>query len=459
MSQRSIGARTARLLVLVLGMAGLAFAPARAAGPLDAPASAEPRVPVATCTLAVGFYASEGKGRPWKRVYAKDAVYSRDLLTCLPALRAKLEPGPNTVELTLWGNLPQLSGAPVLESAVILHDTKAFDLDFTLVRGRVVLTNKKAKGPAKVWLRAVTGVQVTLAEPGDSIALEIAGRWPAGVPFKRTARAGHAPILVWEVHVLKGHAELKAGKSEYALEFPGPAYFYGDSVSGPDEEGPQRRTKLPRWADKKAPPLPEQKMIAALVDAYREKVKNKETEEVASELLAGAAKDKDAVRAALTRQIVITASAALDDVDRVIDALDNTKYADLRRSAVVGLRHWIGSAPGRDEVLYERLVDGFGYTKTQAETVMQLLHSPFQADQPETYEALIAYLRHSKLAVRELALWHLQRLAPSCRDIPYDAAASAPEREKAYQEWKKRIPAGELPPPPKLPLPKKKTEG
>ena len=63
----------------------------------------------------------------------------------------------------------------------MLHDSKAFDLDFSLVRGRVVLTNTKKKGEAKVWMRtADAGVQLTLPDPGDSVALQIYGRWPAG---------------------------------------------------------------------------------------------------------------------------------------------------------------------------------------------------------------------------------------------------------------------------------------
>jgi len=92
------------------------------------------------------------------------------------------------------------------------------------------------------------------------------------------------------------------------------------------------------------------------------------------------------------------------------------------------------------------LVDHSRLSAAQAETVLQLLHSPFAADQPETYEALIAYLGHSQLAVRELARWHLYRLAPAGRDIKYDAAADEAERTKAVEAWKKFIPRGELPP-------------
>ena len=66
--------------------------------------------------------------------------------------------------------------------------------------------------------------------------------------------------------------------------------------------------------------------------------------------------------------------------------------------------------------------------------------------QPETYEVLIQCLRHSKLAVRELARWHLARLAPEGKDIHYDAGAPAEERARAYEQWQALIPAGQLPP-------------
>jgi hypothetical protein len=96
--------------------------------------------------------------------------------------------------------------------------------------------------------------------------------------------------------------------------------------------------------------------------------------------------------------------------------------------------------------LYRVLVEHSRFSLAQAETVMQLLHNPFAADQPETYETLRAYLQHGQLAVRELARWHLYRLAPAGEDIKYDAAASEAERAKAVEEWKKLIPRGQLPP-------------
>src|SRR5262245_54666699 len=84
---------------------------------LEVRASSEPRVPVAKVVSDVGVLASEGAGEPFQRVRPREAVYSRDRLVCLPGLRAELEPRPKSVRLTLWGNLPQLSDSPALESS------------------------------------------------------------------------------------------------------------------------------------------------------------------------------------------------------------------------------------------------------------------------------------------------------------------------------------------------------
>jgi hypothetical protein len=434
----------------VLGLLVLWVGSAAGNGPVDLPSSSEPRVPVATVVEAAGLLTSEGSGEPFQRLVVGDKVFSRDLVMVLPGLKATLAPPGKAVALTLLGNLPALSDSPVLESAVILHDTRAYDLDFSLLRGRLQLTNTKKKGPARVWLRRGEhiGVELTLPDPGDSIALEIYGRWPPGVPFDRK-KPDQAPTLFWEVVVLKGSLDIKAGKQSFAMSAPpGPACFRGDSLSGPAASGPQRRTEVPAWADPKIALSENGKKMTAIVEAYRDKLKSRDAQEAGAELLAAAAKDPDPARGQAVRLLYVYAQAAMDNVPLVLEALTNDQHDDIRRVAVVALRHWIGAAPGRDERLYELLLDS-RYSKAEAETIMQLLHSPFAPEQPETYETLIAYLKHGKLAVRELAAWHLYRLAPAGREIKYDAAAPAAAREEAAAAWKKLIPSGELPPKPK----------
>jgi hypothetical protein len=48
-------------------------------------------------------------------------------------------------------------------------------------------------------------------------------------------------------------------------------------------------------------------------------------------------------------------------------------------------------------------------------------------------------LNHPLLPLRELARWHLVRLAPAGKDIPFDAAAAEPERRQAMAAWHKVI--------------------
>jgi hypothetical protein len=80
---------------------------------------------------------------------------------------------------------------------------------------------------------------------------------------------------------------------------------------------------------------------------------------------------------------------------------------------------------------------------------MQLLHflSDEQRQDPETYQTLIDYLSLNQLVIRELAYWHLMRLAPDGVKFNYNPAAQTDDRKAAVDKWKKFIPEGKLPPP------------
>jgi hypothetical protein len=165
-------------------------------------------------------------------------------------------------------------------------------------------------------------------------------------------------------------------------------------------------------------------------------------ETVSTEMLAKALSQEDPA----SRQLAVDTLAALDDVAGVVAALGNA-HRDVRDTAVVALQHWIGRGPGQDGELHQLLTSRHQYTPQQAETCLHLLHdfSRDDMDRPETYETLIAYLRHRQPAVRALAAWYLYRLAPAGQKIAYDPTGPEAEREKAYQEWKRLIPQGKLP--------------
>ncbi len=400
----------------------------------------EPRVEVARLTSAKGSLLTRTRaGQSWEMPEKGEAVSSRDLLLTLPAAQATLKPIVGNVELTLWGNLPQISPYPLLEASVVLHDTRAFDLDFTLDRGRVVLKHVGKKGAVKVWARLPkTAWEITLNDPGSELALELYGRWRRGTTFDSNPQAQQEPTRVVTLTVLKGSATLKADQREHLLKAaPGPASFHWDSVFG-RAPGPQRETKAPGWVTEKLKKNRDYLEARELITSLQKEMQKTSPGESLRKLFKS--------RSHLARQLAVHSLGAIDDLNGVMEGLTDQSSPIIRETAILTLRHWIGQTRGQDLQLYQWLIAQANYTRAQSETILQLLHSPFDPSQPLTYQALIAFLRHDKLAVRELARWHLYRLVPAGRRIEYDAAGSEKERAKGAALWQNLIPNGKLPP-------------
>ena len=393
------GPRWAAVVLTAFTAGGLA-----AAEPASPPAGPEPRTPVGKCVSADGtLLAREADGKDWRPVPRSGPVSSRDVLMALPGVRAVVETEPKAVALTLYGGMPRLSPSPVLESQVVLHDSRAYDLDVTLREGRVLLTNTGDKAPARVWVR-LPGFswRLTLA-PGARVGFETYGRWPLGAAFSKEPKPWEEPTRVVLLLMLKGKAQLETDSHAYEMSAPpGPAFMQWDSVQG-EAGGPEALKELPPWSDPSVAVPAEGKAVEEVVENYQALQKKTGSPEAALlALLEAAANEKDKPRAAMMQAFAVLGLNALGDTARVAEALADPHSADLREAAIVALRMWIGAYPGRDLELYRLLQDQLGYTERQAETVLDLLHSPFDPERPATYEALIRLLQHPKLAVREL---------------------------------------------------------
>jgi len=60
-------------------------------------------------------------------------------------------------------------------------------------------------------------------------------------------------------------------------------------------------------------------------------------------------------------------------------------------------------------------------------------------------QALLVLLESDRLAIRGLAHWHLQRLAPEGRAFGYDPLAPKEQRQAALKKWQQLIPLGKVP--------------
>lgn len=387
------------------------------------------------------FRQEEGGRKAWLAVAPERSVPAGVHLMALPGNHADIDT-PADVRVTLWGSTPQIAGLPVMESVIHFNAKPTADVDLTLERGRIVLAKRAAGTAPRVRVAFENQeYEITLEDPDSMVAMEVYSRWPAGVPFSPRPDAQDAPDAFLAIHVLKGDASLKLGSDHHLMRPPpGLCYFHWDSETGMDP-GPRRREHLPQWFE--AARSPEAKSEQAAAQRLSRQLAARPLVPVL--IQARSASDAD------TRRLAVYSLAAVDDLGEVVDALSDVRHADVRQAAVEALRNWIGRAPGKDRDLYKYLVDTRRYLAGQAETVLQLLHG--LADEArhraDSYETLIAYLRSSRVPIRELASSYLYRWVPEARqELPFDAGGSESQRQAAYEAWSKWLTDGKLPPPP-----------
>jgi uncharacterized protein (TIGR03000 family) len=378
----------------------------------------------------------------WEVVDKDASLSADDLVIGLPG--AALEGPGGATRLRLLR--PFDSPLPVMEPGVVLHKPDGADLDFTLDRGTVELTNLKKDGPARVRIRAREQVwDAVLDGPGATLLVQEYSCWPKGARFTKDPEPKDVPLAEVDFLVLKGAADLKAGGKQFALSAPpGPAAIGWDSVTGMDPS-PQRVDEPPAWA---LPPKDEageerERKRGELLRRIAAAAATRPVGDVADELIRS--------KEPLDRYAAVIILTATDDLPRLAKAVQETTYPDVWDNAIKALRHWSARSPGQDKKLYDRLVESKLYTPREAEEVLQLLHtfSDEDAAKPALYERLIDLLGDDHLALRALAYWHLSRLVPEGQKLGYDPTAPKDQRDKAQQQWKELIPPGKLPPAPK----------
>jgi len=351
-----------------------------------------------------------------------------------------VEGNNGAVRLLLQGSAGGDPRLPIIESAIVLHSGADVDLDISLLRGRVDVVNRKAKGEARVQVRGREGpLEIRLLEPGTRVALVLCGRWLPGVPFRKDAKPEQKPAPAFILLVLNGAIEIKTAKHQFAMHAPpGPALLEGDDPGNTDPT-PRRLDQLPDWASVKTDNDDFKKVKAAL-DHFQDLARKKSVPAALDQLLQS---DNP-----VERKVALAMLGATDDLERLAQSLTNARAPDIWENSVQVARQWIGREPGQDQKLYQVLIDRHKLSAAQAETVLQLLHD-FGDDalnQPETYEGLLDLMESDQLAIRGLAHWHLYRLVPAGRKIGYDPTAVAEKWAQAVREWRKLIPAGKLPP-------------
>lgn len=379
----------------------------------------------------------------WTNVPAMSDVQPDKLLVAL--FGAEFASPTGSVQARVVADVGQRGPFPVLEAALRFHTPLNADLDITLERGILVLTNTKKSGAAHVRVRLrAESFAIELHEPKARLGIEVYGRHLPGAPKLEDPKADD-PVANIAFFALEGEAIVTTPKHAVRLHAPpGNSLYIWDNVS--DKGEVIRFETLPDFA----------KPMDAKERQQFEQISGFAKTWASEPGAIGKALDRAVAGSdALERKAAVVALGALDDLPRLMQVLNNKDHADTRELSIVVIRHWLGRESGQSVRFFNHLTKVENYTPIQAKNLLHLFNGIEEEKrrQPETYELLIQTLNHSKMPARELARWHLVRLAPAGKDIAYNAAGTEEQRRQAIAAWQRLIPEGQLPP-----LPKKNTK-
>ncbi len=382
----------------------------------------------------------------WQKLGGKfrDVATNRPLMS-LPGCRSTVTLAKN-VRLDVWGNLPEF-WPNIYESAVILHSHDKLDLDVSLLRGRIVVSNMNENRPVTIRVRienpAFVGKQdyadVQLEKQGE-VALERWFYYPRNEGFFDDPRdpGRKGPITDVVAIALKGMARFKSGDVTVAIS-PNTGILWNNQKGLGD---PFTLGGKPAWAEGVGQPAQnvDAKVFAESIKFRDEMLKilgSREVYVALAELLNR--------KEAAPRQLALRCYGALGDLPRLLEALEQEEKPELRLWAIDVLRNWIAATRDNDYKLVEVLEPN--YQQNGSKIILELLHSVSETDsqKPETYERLIEFLDSPHLVIRELAAWHLYKMVPQGKSIPWSAAAPAPQRQATQRIWTQLIPRGRLP--------------
>jgi cytoskeletal protein RodZ len=405
----------------------------------------------------------------WQRAKPGGGVYSRDPLVSLPGYLSEIRL-PCGVHLELFGHLreftPQAQRGGLMdhlqECALVLNKPpKGVDVDVTLDRGRLFVSNHNRKEPGRRVVRLrfdKNQIWDLFLQPDAEAVVDL---------FKH--QIGNFPITTLNLCPLEGNVGISL-EGEYfpTLEIPGHSYFKWDSVHPPHSYGRDSITK--KWLENakntiyaKKPPTKADNAeeVSGMERALAALRKLMKLDEAPSVTLTGVLK-KEGVKYPYEHRLAIYCLGAMDEIGDLLNLLSE---GDLPNSpdrwyAFLALRRWLDRGPEQMLKLYDPekrkgILTEASYTPGQAERIATLLRDP-SADEifnsKEYYEALAEDLTSEKVIVAELASWRLKLLTKMfhlelSKLSKFNAAVPSSARKPARDEVEAKIREGLLPPP------------
>lgn len=396
----------------------------------------------------------------WVRLKPNAPVSSGDQILSLPgyASEVRLDCG---IHLLLRGHVREFTPPDrearamdhLQESTLVLHKPQGADVDLTLLRGRLYLSNHVMRDLV---------VRLRFENRAWDVTLKPSAEFLVDLLKSRMAGSGE-PLAFLKLFLLRGDAGIALEHERYPdLSEPGRSQFYWASLNPSSYDRPKLGSAELEFANRvlfaKRPIADSQQVreMELALKAIRDRMTvDKEPRTALQETLMN---DKYA-----EHQLALYCLAALDEVKDLLDILSK---ADLphgadRDTAIFALRRWLDHGRGQSDKLFDLnsgkglLRSDLGYSTEEAKHMMLLLRDPTDEDifSPGFYSAMAADLASDKVALAELAHWWLSRIVLQLfhLDLPnlkkFNAAMPQDRRMAARKEVEQAIANGLLPPP------------
>jgi hypothetical protein len=145
-------------------------------------------------------------------------------------------------------------------------------------------------------------------------------------------------------------------------------------------------------------------------------------------------------------RLAVECLALITDYSALVESLQpSSQHEESRKAAITGLRIWLPTAAENRVLLKRELLKHF--KPEDADVIYELLWGYSEADARgrRVSGKLVDWLAHDEIAVRELAIYHLQRLTN--RRFDFRANASASQRLASQKRWIEFMKDGTLLPP------------
>ena len=201
-----------------------------------------------------------------------------------------------------------------------------------------------------------------------------------------------------------------------------------DSDAAASVQQPTDVALMPNWMQLGAPPS------TVISSRYRNQFKaafvaNEPVEANIAPLI----RDPDARLA----EMAVNCLALIEDLTYMVSALQQSDHQECRIAVINGIRDWLPTAPGNDDILQEELNRYF--PDSEASMIHRMLQGYSSADANNQFTALnlVDALAHEHIAIRELGFYYIRQL--STRKFDYQPNASARERAASIKRLREQV--------------------